>query len=458
MNKSVQIGIGALVISSAAIAKEPKKKQEAPNIIFFLADDCTFRDIGCYGSKDAITPRIDNFAKEGMRFTQCFQAVAMSSPTRSNLYTGLYPVKSGAYPNHTFVKDGVQSIVQHLRPKGYNTALLGKTHINPRSAFPFNYLGDSDELDFNKMESYIGDQKRKNEPFCLFVCSHQPHGPYTQGDPSRFPEEKLTIHPYLVDTKETRKVFSQILAEIEYMDGEFGQCLDILEKYGLSDNTIVVFASEQGNGLPFAKFTCYDNGLQSAFVVRWPGKVKPGKESNAMIEYCDVTPTLMDIAGVEVNKELDGKSFLPVLLGKTNKHKEYVYGIQTTRGVIGCPTFYGSRSVRSKKFKYILNLTPDETFVNSTNNSSVFKSWQKKALNDYNASLLANKYLKRPAEELYNVERDPFELNNLANNPAYASQMCELKAKLADWMKQQGDKGQETELDASNRQTVNMKK
>jgi len=458
MKKIVQIGIGAIVISSTAMAKETSKQQMPPNILFFLADDCTFRDIACYGSPDAITPRIDNFAKEGMLFTQCFQAVAMSSPTRTNIYTGLYPVKSGAYPNHTFVKEGVQSIVQFLKPRGYNTALLGKKHINPKSAFPFNDLGDNgDELDFGKMNSYISDQKRKNEPFCLFVCSHQPHAPYTHGDPKRFPEDKIKLPPYLVDTKVTRKELSKILAEIEYMDGEFGQCLDMLEKYGLSENTVVVFASEQGNGMPFSKWTCYGNGLQSALIARWPGKIKPGKVSNAMVEYCDITPTFIDIAGLASRKELDGKSFLPVLLGKTNKHKEYVYGIQTTRGVIGCPTYYGSRTVRSNKFRYILNLTPEEPFVISNTSGTLIKSWQEKAQNDKNAGLLVGKYLKRPGEELYDVVKDPFELNNLANNPKYAIPMNELKTKLSEWMKQQGDKGQETELDAYNHQTKNMK-
>ena len=102
-----------------------------PNFVFIIADDCTFRDVGCYGGQ-AKTPNIDKLAKEGMQFSRCFQTAPMCSPTRHNLYTGLYPVKSGAYPNHTFVKDGTKSVVHYLKPKGYRVALSGKTHINPR--------------------------------------------------------------------------------------------------------------------------------------------------------------------------------------------------------------------------------------------------------------------------------------------------------------------------------------
>ena len=101
-----------------------------PNFVFIIADDCTFRDIGCYGGQ-AKTPNIDKLATEGMQFSRCFQAAPMCSPTRHNLYTGIYPVKSGAYPNHTFVKEGIKSVAHYLKPQGYRVVLSGKTHINP---------------------------------------------------------------------------------------------------------------------------------------------------------------------------------------------------------------------------------------------------------------------------------------------------------------------------------------
>ena len=446
-----------MVLSLCSSAQKNAQPPQ-PNILLFIADDCTFRDLGCYGGINVKTPNIDRFAKEGMQFTRCFQAVAMSSPTRSCLYTGIYPVKSGAYPNHTFVKPGTKSIVHHLSPAGYMTALLGKTHISPKESFPFIYLGDKgDELNFNKMDQFLAETSQKKQPFCLYVCSHQPHAPFTKGDPSKFDPEKIQLPPYFADTKETRDEFVKYLAEINYMDWEFGKCLEMLKKYGYSENTVVVFTSEQGNQFPFAKWTCYGNGLQTGFLARWPGKIKTGSVSNAMIEYVDVTPTFIEIAGLKVSENLEGKSFLPILIGKKKTHKKYVYGIQTTRGIIQGSDHYGIRTIRSEKFRYILNLTPETTFQNGVTNSQFFKSWIAKAATDTLAKNLVYKFQHRPAEELYDVVNDPLEMNNIADNPRYANIRIELKDKLLKWMEQQGDKGQETEMEAFKHQTRNLK-
>lgn len=439
-------------------AHSQKKVQQSPtNILLFIADDCTFRDIGCYGGTNVGTPNIDNFAKEGIQFNRCFQASAMCSPTRSSLFTGIYPVKSGAYPNHTFVKEGTLSIVHHLASSGYNTALLGKTHINPKTAFPFNYLGNAgDDLDFRQMDNFLNQTTQKNEPFCLYVCSHQPHAPFTKGDATKFDPEKVVLPPYLIDTKETREEFVKYLAEINYMDEEFGKCLELLKKYSLYENTVVVFTSEQGNQFPFAKWTCYGNGLQSAFLVRWPGKIKPGK-TDAMIEYVDVAPTFIEIAGLKVPKAIEGKSFLPVLQGKKNKHKDFVYGLQTTRGIVKGSDHYGIRTIRSKMYRYILNLTPEEKFENIVTNSfesggKFYQSWIEKANTDSIARAMVNRFQHRQSEELYDLVNDPLEMYNIANDPQYLTIKKKLKHKLLKWMEQQGDKGQQTEMEAINHQ------
>lgn len=461
MKKHFTIGIGTMMFCTSAIAQANLQNKTPPNILLFIADDCTYRDLGCYGSIDSKTPNIDQFAKEGIQFNRCFQAVAMCSPTRTNLYTGVYPVKSGGYPQDTFVKEGTESIVQHLAPKGYRAALLGKTHINPKTAFPFEYLGDpGDELDFNKMENFLLEISQKKIPFLLVVCSHQPHRPFTKGDPTKFNSDKIKLPPYLFDTKETRGEFVKYLAEINYMDWEFGKCLDLLKKYNFSKNSVVAFTSEQGNSFPFAKWTCYGNGLQTAFLVRWNGKIRPGSVSDAMIEYVDVTPTFIEIAGLNVPKELDGKSFLPVLTGAKNTHKKYVYGIQTTRGIGDGSEYYGIRTVRSESYRYILNLTPEATFQNALteSKSKVFKSWIAKAAIDSMAKNLAYKYQHRPAEELYDLKSDPYEMFNIANDSRFVSVKNELKDKLMKWMEQQGDKGQQTEMEALEHMTKGREK
>ena len=246
-----------------------------PNMIFIIADDCTFRDIGCYGGQ-AKTPHIDKLATEGMRFTRCFQAAPMCSPTRHNLYTGLYPVKSGAYPNHTFVKDGVKSVVQHLKPLGYRVALSGKRHVNPSEVFAFEGKATGNNPNFEWIDEFMAECKKSETPFCLFACSNEPHSPWNKGDASKYPPEKLDLPSTWVDTPEQRDAYSRYLAEITYYDSQLGECMRLLGKHGMAENTLLIFTSEQGSAFPFAKWTCYDTGLHNGFVARWPQVIKAG--------------------------------------------------------------------------------------------------------------------------------------------------------------------------------------
>ncbi len=430
---------------------------EKPNMIFIIADDCTFRDIGCYGGQ-AKTPNIDKLAIEGMLFERCFQAAPMCSPTRHNIYTGIYPVKSGAYPNHTNAYPEVKSIVHQLEPLGYRVAQTGKTHIGPESVFPFERLGASKALDIEGIDKLMAETAGGGKPFCLFACSNEPHSPWNKGDASVYPPEEVKLPPYLVDTPELRDAFSRYLAEITYYDDQVGQVLASLEKSGLADNTLVMVVSEQGNSFPFAKWTCYDHGLQSAMIVRWPGQVEAGSVAKAMVEYVDVTPTFIDVAGGEPIAPVDGKSFLGVLKGETDHHKDHVYGIMTTRGIINGSEAYGIRSVRGDQYKLIVNLNHETQFTNACTKSVEFKSMVAKAeAGNKKAKRLVDAYHFRPALELYDMKADPLERKNIAENPEYASVIEGLQAKLDAWMTDQGDEGLETELRALERQGRNLK-
>jgi len=432
-------------------------KTARPNFVFIIADDCTFRDIGCYGGQ-AYTPNIDKLASEGIRFKQCFQSAPMCSPTRHNIYTGLYPVKSGAYPNHTFAKDGTKSVVHYLKPLGYRLALSGKKHINPPDIFPFEYSGKGNNPDFEAIDKFISECKESSTPFCLFACSNEPHSPWNKGDASRYDAAKLKLPPYFVDTETTRECMTRYLAEITYYDSQAGQILALLDKHALANNTLVIVVSEQGSSFPFGKWTCYDTGLQSAFIARWPGKIEAGTVSDALIEYVDILPTYIEAAGGTPEAVLDGKSLLPVLMGQTKEHKKYVFGEMTTRGINNGSDYFGIRSIRSRKFKYVWNFTPEVKFQNACTNSSIFKSWRQKAEADADAAEKVRRYEHRPGEELYDVEKDPYEWNNLADDPKYATIKVRMKKRLLTWMKAVGDKGQQTELEALEHQNRNRNK
>jgi N-sulfoglucosamine sulfohydrolase len=423
-----------------------------PNMVFIVADDCTFRDIGCYGGQ-ARTPHIDKLATQGMRFTRCFQAAPMCSPTRHNIYTGLYPVKSGAWPNHTRAYPHVKSIVHHLRPLGYRVTQTGKTHINPRTVFPFENFGGGKNPDMKYIDQLFAETAKGGKPFCLFACSNEPHSPWNKGDASKYPPAKVKLPPYIVDTPRMREDFSDYLAEITYYDSQVGEIVGLLDRHGLADNTLVMVVSEQGNGFPFAKWTCYDHGLQSAMVVRWPGKVKSGAVTDAMVEYVDVTPTFIDAAAGKAVNGLDGKSFLPVLRGETQTHKQHVFGIMTTRGIINGTDAFAIRSVRGMRYKLILNLNHESKFTNACTKSPAFKSMvAKAATGDATAKRLVHDYHHRPAVELFDLKTDPLEMSNLAGQTDLKKVQINLRAKLEAWMKAQGDEGVATELKAKERQ------
>ena len=422
--------------------------QTQPNLVFIIADDMTYRDLGCYGGQ-AHTPNIDHLATQGMRFERCFQAASMCSPTRHNIYTGLYPVKSGAYPNHAFAKKGTKSIVHYLGDLGYRVALSGKTHIKPKETFPFEYSGKGNNPDMEAVNALMIESAASDTPFCLFACSNEPHTPWNKGDASIYPPEKVVLPPYIVDTPKVREDFSAYLAEITYYDGQVGEILDLLEENGLSENTLVMVVSEQGNAFPFAKWTCYGNGLQSAMIVRWPGQVEAGAVTDALVEYCDVVPTFVEAAGGTPASVLDGKSLIPVLRGDATRHKDYVYGEVTTRGIINGTDSYPIRTVRGERFRLIWNLNPTAKYTNACTRADAFQSMIAKATaGDAHAEEFVSKYHFRPEFELFDCNADPLEMNNVAGNPEYANVVTRLKGKLDDWMTDQGDQGIQTELEA----------
>lgn len=444
--------IGLFFLPITKLTAENNNKKLKPNLVFILADDCTHWDIGCYGSVDSKTPNIDKLAEQGIKFNRCYQAAPMCSPTRHNIYTGIYPVKTGAYPNHTRAISGTKSMVHYLKPLGYRVAQAGKRHIKPEEVFPFEYLGNNKNPDFEKVDAFLQNIKSSKEPFALVLCSNEPHAPWNKGDATMFNPDKITLPPHFVDTKETREAFCAYLAEINYLDGQVGQALKLLDKYGFDENTLVVFASEQGNSFPFAKWTLYEAGVKSGLVARMPKRIIAGSESDAIVEYADILPTFIDFAGGNIQKELDGKSLMPVFKNPKTDIKEYAFSIHTTKGINSGSEYYGIRAVVNENYRYIWNLTPEAEFKNAVNNSKKidpwFQSWLDVAETNEDAKNLVQKYRKRPKEELYNIKNDKWCMVNLAEDEKYSEIKKELKQELLKWMKECGDEGQKTEMEA----------
>lgn len=422
---------------------------QKPNIVFILADDLTKYDIGAYGSPDAITPTIDALAEKGMKFNRCYQQAPTCSPTRHTIYTGLYPVRSGAYTNHTNAYNHIKSASHYLKPLGYKVGLTGKTHIAPKSVFDFEYLENKNTPMGPKAQEFLRSAAQKNESFCLFVCSNEPHEPWTLGDQRLFDPDKVTLPPHYVDGPETREQFSNYLAEINYLDGQVKETLESLEKYGLRENTVVIFASEQGNSFPFAKWTNYNAGVGSALIFNWPGKIESGISSDALVEYTDILPTVIDLAGGQPVKNLDGSSLMPIINQEKTEHKQYTYAIATTRTIYSGAEYYPIRSVADDTYRLVWNITPEMKFKNIVFKKRHFKEWQ----NSDNPAdrAKADQYEMRPEYELYNDVKDPYNMVNLVEDPKYASKVDELKAELKRWMEYCEDEGLATELRAAER-------
>jgi len=435
---------------------------DPPNILLFMADDMTYHDMD---NEQISTPNLDQLQTQGISFDKAFNSSPMCAPTRMSLYTGIHPVRNGAHPNHSKVHPDIKSVFHFLNDFGYRTALIGKRHEAPKENFPFEFLGgrhhdggEGVDLELSKVKTFM--EESKSEPWSLFVTSNQPHGPWNRGNSYTYDPDEIDLPPYIVDTPETREAMTKYYAEISYMDNQVGTVLQHLRDTGQEQNTIFIFLTEQGSHLPHSKWTAYDTGVRSGAIFRWPGVIDADQESDAIIQYVDIVPTLIDALGDAPEEyDFDGTSFLPVLKGDKNEHNDYAFSMHTSRGIYNGPEAYGIRSVRSKNYRLIWNVNRENEFSNLvTGGYGPFGSWEEKAeQGDPFAKKRVRMYKKRPEFELYDLRKDPYELNNLADDAAYESVFKELKKELEKWMEQQGDEGAETELNALERQSDRWK-
>ncbi len=428
---------------------------DQPNVLIIMADDCTFSDLPLYGGQNAKTPNIDRLASEGLTFNKAYLASAMCQPCRAELFSGQYPMRNGCAWNHSASRSVTTSMPQHLGKVGYRVGIAGKVHVKPQSAFPFEKVGGFDpscvrnptnDHDLTSLEEFV--TRDADSPFCLVVALVEPHVPWVMGDASQYPEKKIKLPPHIADTLRTRQDFASYLAEITYMDGQVGEILETLDKSGRSDDTLVLFTSEQGSQFPGCKWTNWDTGLHTALIARLPGVTNPGKRTDALVQYADVLPTLLDLAGSPVkNGELDGSSFLSVIRGEEDSHREFVYGMHNN---IPEGPAYPIRTITDGTWRYIRNLTPDELYIEkhlmglqgkAALNNPYWATWIWDSHSNARTYDLVKRYMHRPAEQLYLTADDPSEMSNLAGEQQHAAVLSRLSKELDRWMAAQGDPG-----------------
>ena len=445
----------------------PLLAADKPNVLIIIADDCTFSDLTINGGENARTPHIDALAKQSLVFDRAYLGMAMCSPCRSELYTGRYPHRNGCAWNHGTCRPDTKSMPHHLEPLGYRVGLAGKVHVKPKSVFPFKKVPGFDPncvRNPTRPHDLTGTRKfifqNPDQPFCLVVALTEPHAPWVMGDASAYPPGKLKLPSYLADTPLTRQQYAAYLAEITYMDSQVGELLALLAQSGHADNTLVLFTSEQGAQFPGCKWTNWDNGLHTSLVARWPGKIAPGKRTKAIVQYADIVPTLLDLAGATPTPEaFDGASFTGVLRGEKDTHREHSFGMHNNYPE---GPSYPIRSVTNGDWRYIRNLAPEKLYIEKhlmgkNEHNPYWQTWVFSSFSNRHHEMLVNRFMKRPAEELYHTAEDHFEMSNLATDPGHAGIKNKLAAILDRQLKEQGDPGRSLDTPKAHKAAANLR-
>jgi arylsulfatase A-like enzyme len=434
---------------TAAIPLLGRAAAAKPNIVLFLSDDHGYFDSSVYGSKVVRTPHMARLAADGMTFTNAFTASPTCVPSRSALSTGLLPARNGAERNHSGVGPGIKTLPSYLKEAGYHVAHFGKSHFQPRESFPdWEWVPSeikggqlNNDLDTTALRTWLEARSGSSEPVCLVICSHSPHVYWRENE--GYDPRTVDLPPTFVDTPETREARAQYYSDITFADRQLGEAYDLAKKH-LGDKTLFLYTSDNGAQWPFAKWSLYDAGIRLPLIAAWPGVIRRGSKTDAMISFCDLLPTFLDIAGAPQPANIDGRSFANALRGKAPAHRTEITGAHSGDGDWNV---YPMRCLRTSRFKYILNLHPEFEYhthidlAGPKDGKSYFDSWVAKAKTDAATAAIVRRYHEHPAEELYDVAADPHEMKNLAADPRHGATLRQMRERLRAILREQGDEG-----------------
>lgn len=422
----------------------PLVAAERPNILWISAEDLS-PDLGCYGSKYSVTPNLDQLAAQGCRYTRAFSVAGVCAPSRSAIITGMYPSTIGTqYMRCKGVPpDYVKCFTEYLRAAGYYCTNDSKTDYNfdsPRTAW-----------DESRPGAHWRNRPNKDQPFFAVInltTTHesqirQPEAKYQQLRSRLSPEEihdpaKAELPPYYPDTPVVRNDWARYHDIITAMDKQAGKILKDLTDDGLAENTVVFFWGDHGRGLPRGKRWLYDSGTLVPLIVRWPGHVEANSVREDLVSLIDLGPTLLSLAGIAVPRHMQGQAFLGE---QAARPRDYVYGIRDRMD----ETVDMFRSVRDNRFKYIRNYMPERPYaqpISYMDEMPTMREWRRLHAAD---KLVGAQQLffasHKPLEELYDTDSDPHEINNLAANPKYATELERLRAAHEAWCDETRDLG-----------------
>jgi N-sulfoglucosamine sulfohydrolase len=426
-----------IVISFVFAACEKKNElSESPNILWITIEDLTPM-LGCYGDPVAQTPNIDQLAQNGVKYTNAFATAAVCSPARSCLLTGVYATTLGTQHlrSETEVPESIIPFPKYLRDIGYYCT------NNYKEDYNFN---PGDVWDESSKTAHWKNRKA-GQPFFSVFNLETTHQSRIFGTDSayqvRFREylpriirtepKEIILPPYFFDTWEIRKLWARYYDNVQIVDLQVKEILEQLRDDELDDNTIIFFYSDHGTGMPRGKRALYDSGLKVPLIIVAPDKYKealnihPGSENTRLVSFVDFAPTILNLLGIDAPSFMQG---LPFLGPDSDNQNEYVYATADRVD----EAYEVVRSVRTEKFRYIRNFLPHLPLIQPnyySDQSEIMKEVYRvrdtiSTMTDAQKSMWLK---KRPVEELYSIEDDPFEIQNLASNPSYSGTLKRMR-------------------------------
>lgn len=439
--KSAAFHLLTALFSLAPIASAAEQK---PNILWITSEDNSSHWIGCYGNKQTRTPRIDTLAKEGVLFENAYSNAPVCAVARATILMGAYSPTMGTQHMRSRhpIPARYRPNVEYLRAAGYFCTNNEKTD--------YNFAGK----DASYWDECSGKAHYRNRPegkpfFAVFntTISHE-SSLFNKGaaEPRRVKPEEVDLPPYLPDLPEIRKDYARYLDRIEDMDAQVGKVLDDLEKAGLADDTIVFYYSDHGGILPRGKRYLEQTGVKVPFIVRIPGKFrsvspfKPGQRVTEPVSFVDLAPTLLSLAGLDVPAQMQGRPYLGAKrVEPAADEMEFLYADRFDE-------LYGMRrGLTDGKWKYIRNFNPDFPTAPYSYYQFGQPGWTayQKAFEAGKLSGFHKALWEAPgsAEQLYDLSADPWEMKNLAADPAHAEKLATLRERLKATMKKVRDTG-----------------
>jgi arylsulfatase A-like enzyme len=442
------------LLLSSSIVEEKSNSEKKPNILFLIADDWSFPHAGIYGDPLVRTPTFDRLAAEGALFINAYTASPSCSPSRASILNGRYPHQNEQGGNlWSEWPAQFPTYVSLLEEAGYFTGSTRKGW-GPGdfqvSGLEHNPAGKV----FTDFETFYK-AKAEGQPFTFWFGSSDPHREYVAntGIQSGMKLSDVTVPEFYPDLDCIRNDILDYYFEVERFDRECGQIISFLEEIGELDNTIIVMTSDNGMPFPRAKANLYDFGTRMPLAMRWPVKIKGGIREESFVNFVDFAPSFLEAAGLK-SDNMSGKSLWPILAGQSKGDQEVFLERERHANVRKGDLSYPMRAIRTHEYLYIRNMIPER---NPAGDPSVHQSVGQFGDVDHSITKFlimamegktqvgAPDYFQlnfgfRPEEELYAVQKDPYQINNLAADPEFAGIKKELRNKLDDWMLETGDK------------------